>query len=182
MLVLSRKLNESICVGEDIRVTVVKLGRGRVGLSIDAPQECTIMRKEIADQQAAADPAVVSDVEIRRRVHELGGFLRKYAVRHSTEELMQQDVQSILEMERVVHRREVALNERDRIDFLTDDGIGIECKVRGSQSMVLRQLLRYSVNTEVKALILVTSRKSMIVDVQDLGQKPFDSVWIAGCL
>lgn len=48
MLMLSRKTNESIVIGDNIRVTVARIGRGRVQLAIDAPREVAIRREELA--------------------------------------------------------------------------------------------------------------------------------------
>lgn len=47
MLVITRKKGESILIGEDIEITVVKLDDGSVKLSIDAPKNIIILRKEL---------------------------------------------------------------------------------------------------------------------------------------
>ena len=47
MLVITRKKGESLLIGEDIEVTVVKLDDGSVKLAIDAPRNVTILRKEL---------------------------------------------------------------------------------------------------------------------------------------
>ncbi|NEZ45865.1 carbon storage regulator CsrA [Clostridium niameyense] len=47
MLVISRKKGESLLIGEDIEITVVKLDDGSVKLAIDAPKELIILRKEL---------------------------------------------------------------------------------------------------------------------------------------
>lgn len=47
MLILSRKLHESIKIGDDITVIIVRLGRGRVQIGIDAPGDVRIRREEI---------------------------------------------------------------------------------------------------------------------------------------
>ena len=47
MLVLSRKVGEKILIGEDISVTVVRVGPGVVRLGVEAPQNMTIIREEI---------------------------------------------------------------------------------------------------------------------------------------
>lgn len=46
MLVLTRKLNESITAGE-LTITVVRLGEGRVRIAIDAPPDVRIVRTEL---------------------------------------------------------------------------------------------------------------------------------------
>ncbi|HVX64557.1 MAG TPA: carbon storage regulator [Pirellulales bacterium] len=47
MLVLSRKRGEAIRIHEDIVVTVIQLGRGRVQLGIQAPANVAVNREEI---------------------------------------------------------------------------------------------------------------------------------------
>lgn len=49
MLVLSRKIGQSICLpGTDTTITVAKTSRNRVGLSIDAPRDVAVSRGELA--------------------------------------------------------------------------------------------------------------------------------------
>jgi len=43
-LVLTRKVEQSIKIGEDIIVTVVRIENGRVRLAIEAPREMNISR------------------------------------------------------------------------------------------------------------------------------------------
>jgi carbon storage regulator len=48
MLVLSRKVGESILISESIRVTVVQSAKnGRIRLGIDAPPEVKVLREEL---------------------------------------------------------------------------------------------------------------------------------------
>lgn len=47
MLVLSRKPNEVIRIGDDIKITVTKLRDGRVWLGVDAPKHIKVDREEI---------------------------------------------------------------------------------------------------------------------------------------
>jgi carbon storage regulator len=54
MLVLSRKIGESIQIAGDIRVTVTEVRGGRVRLSIEAPSSIRVLRKEITDGAAHA--------------------------------------------------------------------------------------------------------------------------------
>ncbi len=47
MLVLARKLNESIMIGDDVEVVVIDIKGDQVKLGIRAPKNVTVHRKEI---------------------------------------------------------------------------------------------------------------------------------------
>ncbi len=47
MLVLTRKLGESIRIGDDITVTVLQIKGGRVRVGIDAPLQVPVVRLEL---------------------------------------------------------------------------------------------------------------------------------------
>ena len=47
MLVLSRKVGESILISESIRVTVVQASNGRIRMGIDAPPDVKVLREEL---------------------------------------------------------------------------------------------------------------------------------------
>lgn len=49
MLVLSRKIEEVLVIGDDIRIKVVKIAGNRVTLGIEAPNDMKIIRGEIQD-------------------------------------------------------------------------------------------------------------------------------------
>lgn len=50
MLVLSRKLSESIRIADEIEIKVVAVSRGAVRLGICAPRDIRIVRAEIQDR------------------------------------------------------------------------------------------------------------------------------------
>ena len=50
MLVLSRKKNESILIGDCIRVVVVDVRGDKVRLAIDAPRNMQIYRNEVLEK------------------------------------------------------------------------------------------------------------------------------------
>ena len=60
MLVLTRKLNESIIVGDDIRITVVGIRGHHVRLGIEAPESVGIFREEILGRTEADDSRVMT--------------------------------------------------------------------------------------------------------------------------
>lgn len=51
MLVLSRKVGDRVLVGEDIAITVVRIGPNAVRLGIEAPREINIRREELDGDQ-----------------------------------------------------------------------------------------------------------------------------------
>jgi carbon storage regulator len=61
MLVLSRKQNESILIGSDIRVTVTRISGNRVALGIEAPPEIAVVRAEVLNRPKQEACAVAGD-------------------------------------------------------------------------------------------------------------------------
>ena len=49
MLILSRKLNEQIVIGDQIVITVVAIRGGNVRLGIEAPHDVPVHRQEVYD-------------------------------------------------------------------------------------------------------------------------------------
>ncbi len=50
MLVLSRKAEESLFIGDDIKITVLDIRGGQVRIGITAPQDIKIHREEVYDR------------------------------------------------------------------------------------------------------------------------------------
>ena len=50
MLVLSRKINERIQIGDEITITVVRISDGNVRIGINAPSHLLILRDELAKE------------------------------------------------------------------------------------------------------------------------------------
>jgi len=65
MLILSRKLGESIHVGDSVTVTVLGVARGQVKIGIEAPKELGVHREEIYqriqdEKSRGSSPKIVS--------------------------------------------------------------------------------------------------------------------------
>lgn len=76
MLVLSRRLGESIVIGDDIVITVLEVRGDVVRVGVDAPRSVQVRRQELLDELAATnkeaaspDPGKVADLSrlIRRQ-------------------------------------------------------------------------------------------------------------------
>lgn len=63
MLVLTRRLNESILIGEDIEIQIVQVrgsgGQAVVRVGISAPKHVTVLRKEVYDEVVSANKQAV---------------------------------------------------------------------------------------------------------------------------
>lgn len=51
MLVVSRKKDESIIIGENIKVTIVEIAKDRIRIGVDAPESVKIVRSELYDTE-----------------------------------------------------------------------------------------------------------------------------------
>jgi len=60
VLVLTRRVGESIVIGNDVVVTVLEVRGEVVRVGIDAPREVAVHRQEVFDEVAAANRAAAS--------------------------------------------------------------------------------------------------------------------------
>jgi len=49
MLILTRKVGESIVIANDIIVKVIETGKNSIRIGIDAPREISVLRQEVFD-------------------------------------------------------------------------------------------------------------------------------------
>ena len=68
MLVLARKKNESILIGEDIEIIISEISEDRVKLAIRAPKSMKIFRKELlqAIEQENKNSSLSDNVDIQK--------------------------------------------------------------------------------------------------------------------
>lgn len=55
MLILTRKVGESIAIGDDVTITVVSTKGGQVRIGIDAPKTVAISRTELTVESEAVE-------------------------------------------------------------------------------------------------------------------------------
>ncbi|MEA1955684.1 MAG: carbon storage regulator CsrA [Campylobacterota bacterium] len=64
MLVLARKLNETIKIGGDVEVKVLSIENGVVKLGIDAPRDIDIVRNELLEDVKDSNIAASKNVAV----------------------------------------------------------------------------------------------------------------------
>ena len=73
MLALSRKLNESIIIGNEIEITVLEVKGDQVKIGINAPKSVPIYRKEIylqiKESNQEAVKSATSDEALKKLFH-----------------------------------------------------------------------------------------------------------------
>ena len=69
MLVIRRKKDESILIGENIEVSISAIENGTVKLSINAPKEIQILRKELyIEVQNENKETVSSNIDVLKKI------------------------------------------------------------------------------------------------------------------
>ena len=84
MLVLSRKQNQSLVIGDNIVITVLSIDREQIRLGIEAPREISIMRQELF-QAVKEQELIETSLAEKLKVDSLEN-LRKFLVDHSEED------------------------------------------------------------------------------------------------
>jgi carbon storage regulator len=55
MLVLTRKINQSIMIGDEIEITVLAVSGEKVRIGIEAPRDISVFRQEVLDSMEESD-------------------------------------------------------------------------------------------------------------------------------
>ena len=64
MLVLTRKKNESIVIGNNIEIKILKMGKNSVEVGISAPKSFSIFRKEVFEEIQKKNVEAIHSVEV----------------------------------------------------------------------------------------------------------------------
>ena len=62
MLVLRRKNNESLLIGDNIRITIIECAADGVRVAIDAPKQVSILREELSEAEQTNKSALAPNV------------------------------------------------------------------------------------------------------------------------
>ncbi len=63
MLILRRKKNESLLIGDNIRITIVECAGDGVRLAIDAPKQISILREELSEAEQSNKTALAPSAD-----------------------------------------------------------------------------------------------------------------------
>ena len=71
MLILTRRVGESVMIGDSIKVKVISLDGGQIKLVFEAPQEVAIYRQELLDavSEHNIEAAKKADVSLLGSLH-----------------------------------------------------------------------------------------------------------------
>ena len=61
MLVLTRKTNQSIMIGDAIEISILSVNGDKVRIGIDAPRDVAVFRKEVYEAIDEGEPAAKTD-------------------------------------------------------------------------------------------------------------------------
>jgi carbon storage regulator len=70
MLILTRREGESVRIGADVTVTVLRVKGSQVRIGVNAPKDVAVQREEIAERMRAE---VTGEVEVASAVAPVGG-------------------------------------------------------------------------------------------------------------
>jgi carbon storage regulator CsrA len=86
MLILSRKMNQQIRIGDDIVLTVLKVKGNKVRLGIEAPREVEVVRAELLEDNDGSSPARQARILIVDDSAEDREVVRRFLSRSGTQQ------------------------------------------------------------------------------------------------
>lgn len=87
----------------------------------------------------------------------IAGAIRNARCSLSNEKATQADIEKVLLASGLSFQREARLGPGDIPDFMVDDRLAIEVKLRGQRKQIYRQLSRYASYPQVDGLIFVSN-------------------------
>ena len=64
MLILSRKINEKIMIGDDISISIIEIRGDQVRIGVDAPKTVKVFRREVFDAIMAENRAAAESTPV----------------------------------------------------------------------------------------------------------------------
>ena len=64
MLILSRKINEKIMIGDEISISIIEIRGDQVRIGVDAPKTIKVFRREVFDAIMAENKAAAESTPV----------------------------------------------------------------------------------------------------------------------
>ena len=77
MLILSRKLEEAIWLGDNVKIKIMGIDKGTVKIGIEAPSDVTILREELKEAVADANKQASTPTEQLSELQALMSQIKK---------------------------------------------------------------------------------------------------------
>ncbi len=84
-------------------------------------------------------------------------LIKSVKLQHTTEYLLHGQLYELFDSLKIPFQKEYPLSKKDIVDLFVN-GVAIECKVQGQPLQIHKQLERYAMHDEVKAIILVSAK------------------------
>lgn len=98
-------------------------------------------------------------------------ILKKYKLVITNEKMLQKEIAAIFHNLDIPFTREKVIGPKSHIDFLFDNGVGVEIKIKGNSRKIYDQCLRYAECADIQSMLLITTKTMGIPNV--IKGKPF---------
>jgi hypothetical protein len=140
------------------------------------------MRPPPEDLIRALAPELFAERRTLLTIENIERTLTAHSFLWTNEDELQNGIGIALHNEGIPFEREVRLNARDRIDFMTEDGVGIEVKINGTLPALTRQTFRYLGLDALSGLVVAVTQSRLTRFPPMMCGKPLRVVRIRGSL
>ena len=105
-------------------------------------------------------------------LEDLRNLLSKYKFSFTNEKELQEGIAQVLKSNYIYFNREISLSKKDRIDFLLENGIGLEVKIDGSATKLANQIRRYLDHEQLTGILIVVNLSKLLDLPVSLNGKP----------